>query len=62
VGGVSEPSIVIRLPLEAPPRVYMDALREGEELRLRDWLAAHPELEALISAAEEVAADMRRAA
>jgi hypothetical protein len=34
------PSLVLVLPFEGRPRVYVDALTEGELRRLADWLAA----------------------
>ena len=35
------PAIVIRLELEAAPRVYLDAVAESEAVRLEDWLVGH---------------------
>jgi hypothetical protein len=46
---------VIRLELEAAPKVLLDCLHEGDELRLLDWLAARPELQALYEAALQIA-------
>jgi hypothetical protein len=39
--------LVIRLPIEQSPIVYLDVLTEGEELRLREDLAARGLLEPL---------------
>jgi hypothetical protein len=53
--------VVIRLPLEHPPRVYLDCLNDGEESRLRDWLDAHPDYARLVEEALELAARERAA-
>jgi hypothetical protein len=37
---VSAPAVIIRIELEGPIVVYSDALREGEQLRLEDWVRA----------------------
>jgi hypothetical protein len=39
---VSAPAILIRLELEAAPRLLVDAVSEQEHDRLCDWLEAHP--------------------
>ena len=41
---VGVPALVVRVELEAAPQAYFDCVNEGEERRLRDWLAAHPGL------------------
>ena len=46
---MSEPAIVIWLPLEGPPRVYADCLNEDEEARL--WLDLPDEARELIEQA-----------
>lgn len=55
------PALVIRLALEAAPRVYVEALHEGEHARLVDWIAARPALGELVARALELE-DERRAA
>ena len=48
-GEANGPAVVIRLELENPaPRIGWDCLNESEQVNLLDWLAAHPELWALI--------------
>jgi hypothetical protein len=39
---MSAPAILIRLELEAAPRLLIDALCEQERERVLDWLCAHP--------------------
>jgi hypothetical protein len=59
---VIPPAIVIRLELEAAPRVYCEALAEAEQTRLGDWLAeARPEYGALVDRAMELEAEERAA-
>jgi hypothetical protein len=41
---MSAPALVIRLELEAAPRLIFDCVSESEEKRLEDWFAAHPDL------------------
>jgi hypothetical protein len=41
---MSAPALVIRLEVEAAPRLMCDVMSESEEERLIDWLDAHPEL------------------
>jgi hypothetical protein len=55
------PSVVIQLALEARPRIEIHALHEADEVRLADWLAAHPKLLELYVCAID-AANERRAA
>jgi hypothetical protein len=52
---VSAPAIVIRLELEASPRVIVDALHEGECERLHWWFEEHAEQLELIRRAYEIA-------
>jgi hypothetical protein len=40
---VSAPAILIRLELEAAPRLLVEALSEQEHDRLVDWLETHPD-------------------
>jgi hypothetical protein len=49
------PAIVIRLALEERVRVLSSWEREGDERRLHDWLAHHPELAELVERALELA-------
>jgi hypothetical protein len=37
---MTPPALIVRLELESRPRVFVDALNEGEARRLADWLAA----------------------
>lgn len=55
------PAVVVRFELEAAARVFVDALDEGERVRLEDWLDAHPRESELVRLALELA-DERRAA
>lgn len=48
------PAVHIRIALEEPLRVTADWLHEDGELRMRDWLNAHPELNAIVSRALEL--------
>jgi hypothetical protein len=58
---VSAPSVHIVLELEATPRVYCDYLHDGEEDRMRDWLAGHDDYLELIDRALELATRERAA-
>jgi hypothetical protein len=51
---VSVPSVAIVFGLEESPKVRMDYVDEGDELRMLDWLEAHPEYLRLISLAMEL--------
>ena len=46
------PSLHVVVELEGRPRLYLDALTEGEEQRLGDWLTATPEARELLELAE----------
>jgi hypothetical protein len=39
---VNLPAVLIRLEVEASPRLQIDALNESEQRCLVDWLEAHP--------------------
>ena len=54
---MTPPAIVIRLELEAAPRLQVDALDERESKRLLDWLDAHPRYLRLIQEAIELEAE-----
>ena len=56
---MSAPAILIRLELEAPPKVLIDALHEQDHDRLLDWLEAHPEYLALVQEALLLAPERR---
>jgi hypothetical protein len=58
---VTTPAVIIRIPLEHPVSVYMDATNDGEGARLLDWVNAHPDLVDLVHRAFELA-DRERAA
>ena len=58
---MSEPGIVIRLPLEGRPQVRFDVLSESEERRLADWLRSRQELAELVDHAVELATEARAA-
>jgi hypothetical protein len=53
---MSAPAIYITVPLEGKPRVFSDALYEGESDRLLAWIAGHPRLTELL----ELALDLER--
>jgi hypothetical protein len=55
------PALIIRLELEAAPKVMQSCMTEGEEDRLVAWLGTHPELLGLVRAALELAAEARAA-
>jgi hypothetical protein len=50
----SVPSISIVLAFERAPSIVLDAPNESEWIRLRDWLAVHPEIGALYDCALDV--------
>lgn len=55
------PAVLIRLELEAAPKVLIDALTEGESLRLEDWVSTHPDLAELVCRALELADEAKAA-
>jgi hypothetical protein len=59
---VTTPAVVITLPFEGRPQVRIEAEREGDELRLAEWIVAHPELLELYGRAIDAANETRRAA
>ena len=59
--GVSAPAILILVQLETAIRVAWDCLNEGDELRLRDWIDAHPDYGPIIARALELAEQERAA-
>jgi hypothetical protein len=48
---VAPPAVVIRIELENPPKATVDAINEGEETRLADWIQTHPALQRLVAEA-----------
>jgi hypothetical protein len=46
------PSLHVVIEFEGKPRLYLDALTEGEEQRLVDWLTATPEAREFLELAE----------
>jgi hypothetical protein len=55
------PAVVIRLELEAPPRIYCDVMTEAAGGRLTDWLASHPDYLELVNRAIELGERARAA-
>jgi hypothetical protein len=60
--GGNPPTLTIVLPLEGPPRIFVDALHEGDDVRLRDWIGHHPELADLLDDALAIRDSWLRAA
>jgi hypothetical protein len=58
---MNAPAVVIRLELEAAPRVRVDCLSTGERDRLQDWLDANPSLAWLVTRALELTTEERAA-
>ncbi len=58
---MNPPAIVIRVPFEGAPIVYVDALHEGEEVRLEEWLETHPAYGELVDEAVRLAEEARTA-
>lgn len=50
----SAPAVVIRLELEAAPRVYVEAASRGERHRLLDWINSNSDLRAIVRAADDL--------
>ena len=61
VVSVNPPAIVVRLPLEGAPVVYVDTLSEAEAVRLDDWLETRPEYAGLVDDAMRLAEEARAA-
>jgi hypothetical protein len=36
--------LIVRVPVEGRPQFHVDALNDGEEVRLMDWLGSSPVL------------------
>lgn len=51
---MSAPAILIRIEFEAPTRVDAVWLHESDEIRMRDWLSAHPDEAELVARAMEL--------
>jgi hypothetical protein len=58
---VNPPAVVIRLPLEGAPVVYIDTLNEAEAIRLDDWLETRPEYAELVEDAVRLIEEARAA-
>ena len=58
---MSAPAVVIRLAIEYPVSVYMDAANDGERARLLDWINSRDELAQMVSRALELAEEARAA-
>jgi hypothetical protein len=52
------PSLVLVLPFEGRPQVYVDAMSDGEALRLADWItsAERPLAQRVLEALQEARA------
>jgi hypothetical protein len=48
------PALVIRLAVEARPRLYVDCVNDGERERLVDWLRSSDDLSRLVDDALEL--------
>lgn len=55
------PRLVIVLELEAAPRLYVECEREGDERRLRAWIASSADIRELAVRATEIARERRAA-
>jgi hypothetical protein len=49
------PGVMIFLPLEGAPRLWVDALTDSEERRLWDWIGGRDDLVVLVARALELA-------
>ncbi len=58
---MNPPAVVIRLPLEGAPVVYVDTLDEAEAVRLDDWLETRPEYADLVEDGLRLAEEARAA-
>ncbi len=58
---MTAPAIVIRLELEAAPKLYVDAVNSAEHDRLLDWIGSQPHYLRLIQAAIDLEAERRAA-
>ncbi len=59
---MNPPALVIRIEVEAAPKVYVHTLNESEEHRLTDWLTeARPDYGELVARALELADEERAA-
>jgi hypothetical protein len=55
------PRLLVVFAVEEVPRVVMDAMNDGEEARLVDWLTAHPQIARLVDDARALAREQRAA-
>jgi hypothetical protein len=51
---MSAPAVVIRLELEAAPKIFPDVVSESEYERLIDWVETHEELRGLLVFAQQL--------
>jgi hypothetical protein len=58
---MSGPAVLIVLGIEERPSVRIDALNEGEQARMLDWIESHPDFLELIGRAYELAESERAA-
>jgi hypothetical protein len=56
---MSAPAVVIRLEIEAMPKIFPDVVSESEYERLIDWLESHEELRMLLVFADQLREGMR---
>jgi hypothetical protein len=49
---MSSPRLVVELPFEGPPIVYVVAFHEGDETRLADWICSNSGGEAVLTVAQ----------
>jgi len=55
------PMIMIELAVEAPPRVLLHCMTDGEEARIMDWIRSRDELAELVQRALDLAEEFRAA-
>jgi hypothetical protein len=55
------PAIVIEIPVEAAPRVFMHGTTDGDEARVLDWIRSQDELAELVQRALELAEEAKAA-
>jgi hypothetical protein len=56
VDGCPHPAIVIEIPVEAAPRVFMHGMSDGDEARILDWIRSQDPLAELVQRALELEA------
>jgi hypothetical protein len=58
---VNAPAVIIRLELEARPKLIADYLDDGEAVRMDEWLSQHPAYRQLVDDALRLAETERAA-